>query len=460
MRLRFLDRENERLRLSKAFKSREGSLCCLYGRRRCGKSRLIQEVLPVGSSVYHASDEREPALQRSALAESISGLLPGFDEVSYPEWSSLLERWYREAPNGAVLALDEFPYLAAGSPELPSITQRLVDAYSGKPVHLVVSGSSQRMMQGIVLDASAPLYGRAREILEIRPLGAAWLREAFSLKKPIDVVEAWSVWGGVPRYWELALDHSSTTEAIRNLVLDPLGVLHSEPHRLLLEDLRETTQAASILSLIGRGCGRISEIAARIEKPATSLTRPISRLIDMGLVTRELPFGAPERSGKKSIYRIRDPFLSFWFRFVEPARSRLEAGDTESVSTGIENAIGIHHGEMWERLVRDSIPLLNIEKKRWNMARRWWGAGTDRKQMEIDLAAESTDGRSLLLGEVKLTADKGARQRLITELGEKAARLPFVGKYDHLVLKLFIARTTGATDETLVPAEEIIAALK
>ncbi len=364
--------------MTRAFSSRDGSFCCLYGRRRCGKSRLLQEVLPDNSSVYYVGDEREPSLQRASLAASIAAVLPGFDDVSYHDWDSLLDRWYREAHEGAILVLDEFAYLVSGSRELPSIVQKLVDRYAGKPVHIVIAGSSQRMMQGLVLDATAPLYGRAREILETGPLGAAWLREAFGFSRAFDVVEAYSVWGGIPRYWELALDSHSNRDAVRDLVLDPRGVLHSEPRRLLLDDIRETAQAASILSLVGGGCNRISEIAARMEKPVTSLTRPLSRLLDIGLVSRELPFGAPSRSSKKSLYRIRDPFLAFWFRFVEPNRSRLEAGSLDAVAVEIEKTISIHQGEIWETLVRDSVPLLPIEKISWRPARRWWGAGTDR----------------------------------------------------------------------------------
>jgi len=146
-------------------------------------------------------------------------------------------------------------------------------------------------MQGLVLDRAAPLFGRASEILKISPLPAGWIEEALTLKSPEDAVEAYAVWGGAPRYWELAGDHPDLPSAIRSLVLSPLGVLFEEPSRLLLDDMRETTQVASILSLIGQGCHRISEIAARLEKPVTALSRPLQRLQDMDLVTREQPFG-------------------------------------------------------------------------------------------------------------------------------------------------------------------------
>jgi hypothetical protein len=459
MRLKFLDRENERSRLALAFTRRQGSFCCLYGRRRCGKSRLLLEVLAKQPAVYYVGDEREPSLQRAALAAAIATAVPGFDQVAYPDWTSLFARWWREAPEGAVLALDEFPYIVSGSRELPSILQKLIDQYSAKRLHLVVAGSSQRMMHGLVLDATAPLYGRAREIINVGPLGAAWVGKAFGCSRGAELLEAYSLWGGIPHYWELALDYGSVWEAIQKLVLDPLGVLHAEPHRLLLDDLRETAQAASILSLIGQGCNRISEIASRIEKPATSLTRPLSLLLELGLVHREVPFGVPQRSSKKSLYRIADPFLAFWFRFVEPNRSRLEAGPTKSVTREIRKSAAAHYGEVWEMLVRHSIPRLPIERIEWQPARRWWGGGTDRNRLEIDVIAESVDGTALLLGEAKLSVDAQELARVRQDLKRKAARLPFLKDYKHVVERVFAAEVGSHRASDLIAATDVFRVL-
>ncbi|MFH0777436.1 MAG: ATP-binding protein [Candidatus Eisenbacteria bacterium] len=460
MRLKFLDRENERSRLARAFGRRQGSFCCLYGRRRCGKSRLLLEVLPKRLSVYYAGDEREPSLQRAALATAVADVMPGFDQVVYPDWASLLTRWWREAPECAVLALDEFPYLVSGSREFPSVLQKLIDQHSARRVHLVVAGSSQRMMHGLVLHASAPLYGRAQEIINTGPLGAAWVGKAFEGSRGAGLLETYSLWGGIPHYWELALDYESTWEAVRKLVLDPQGVLHAEPHRLLLDDLRETTQAASILSLIGWGCNRISEIASRIDKPATSLTRPLSLLLELGLVHREVPFGVSRRNNKKSLYRIADPFLAFWFRFVEPNRSRLEAGSTDSVAREIEKSAGAHYGEIWETLVRRSIPRSSIAGIEWQPAHKWWGDGTDKSRLEIDVVAESLDGKSLLLGEAKLAVDTRGLAHARQDLRRKAARLPFVKDYRHVVERVFAAEVGTHRAADLITTKEVFGALK
>ena len=183
MKLPFLDRREEVRRLQRLLRRDEGSLGVLYGRRRCGKSRILREIMPARGSVFYVGDEREAALQRTSLAGEIARLLEGFGDVSYPDWEGLLARWWREARRGSVLIVDELPSLVARAPELPSLLQKHIDRDSARGVHLLVAGSSQRMMQGLVLDRSAPLYGRAGEVLDIAPLPAGWIGEALAVEE-------------------------------------------------------------------------------------------------------------------------------------------------------------------------------------------------------------------------------------------------------------------------------------
>jgi len=449
MRLPFLDRQEETARLRRLVERPEGSLGVLYGRRRCGKSRLLREVLPAGRAVYYVGDERESVLQRAGLAAEIAGLLPGFDRVAYPQWEALLARWWDEAPPGAVLALDELPALASASPELPSVLQKLLDRYPERRLHLLLAGSSQRMMQGLVLDRTAPLFGRAIEILKVSPLPAGWIAEALSLRGGAKAVEAFSVWGGTPRYWELAADHPDLESAVRALVLSPLGVLYEEPSRLLLDDMRDTAQAASILSLIGQGCHRASEIAGRLGKPATSLSRPLQRMLEMDLVERETPFDASPRSSKRTLYRIADPFLRYWFRFVQPHRSRLEARQIAGVETEISSRFGHHVGEVWEELARAGVPRQELFGRTWGPAGRWWGSGLDRRPLEVDLVAESAEKDAVLVGEVKWASPRDVG-RLLKELGRKAERLPFVNGRE-VVLALWLRASIPGEGRVMTP---------
>jgi AAA+ ATPase superfamily predicted ATPase len=432
MKLPFLDRHDEAARLRRFVDETSSSLALVYGRRRLGKSRLIQETLPEDRAVYYMADDRADILQRAAVAREIGRRLPGFERVHYPDWDALFERFFHAAPAGLVLTLDELPALATAAPEVPSVLQRHLDRRRPHGPHVVLSGSSQRMMQGLVLDRTAPLFGRATEILKISPLGCGWLPRALGLRDPVACVEAFAVWGGVPRYWELARSFPDREAAVEALILSPLGVLHDEPEALLLDDLGEITQPASILTLIGQGCHRMSEIAARLGKPATSLSRPLQRLVELELVRRDIPFDAAPRDNKRSLYRIADPFLRFWFRFVDPNRSRLEARRLAPVTREIRDGFASHVAGVWEDLVRQSIPRHRWFERDWKPAASFWGPGLDRRPLEIDVVAESEDGAELLVGEVKWTSLKNLGE-VISSLRSRAAQLPFAaGKRVHL----------------------------
>ena len=196
-------------RLRRALARPGESLIVVYGRRWCGKSRLLQEALRGRRHVYYVADLGAAGIQRQALAAEMERVVPGFATASYPDWTALLETWCARAPDGAWLVLDELPYLVQVSPALPSIIQKLIDAPRTGSPRLLLCGSSQRMMHGLVLDETAPLYGRAAEIIRVTPMPPAALREALPLD-PEQGVVAYSVWGGLPRNWELAADYGST----------------------------------------------------------------------------------------------------------------------------------------------------------------------------------------------------------------------------------------------------------
>lgn len=397
MKLDFLNRQKEILRLKNALSAKGASFVVVYGRRRIGKSTLLKKII-TDNDIYYLADQRNSSLQIVSLAEEISRIIPGFAEVDYPSWKSLFSSLNDRIPRKATLILDEFPYLAQMSPELPSILQKLVDEKAR--ISIVLCGSSQRMMQGLVLDASSPLYGRAEEIVKLRPLEIGWIRKALDLPA-VQSIEAYSIWGGVPRYWELVKKYSNQKQAIKELVFDRNGVLHEEPSRLLIDDLNSVVQANSLLTLIANGCHKISEIAARIQIPSTSLIRPLSNLIDLGYIKRELPFGESLKSTKRTLYKIHDPFLLFWYKFVQQNKSLLERDLVDEVYAEFEKMFSLHVSEVWEDLARESTAWLNIGGINWRPGTRWWGNGNDGKPMEIDCLAESFDKKSILIGEAK-----------------------------------------------------------
>ncbi|MEA3240105.1 MAG: ATP-binding protein [Pseudomonadota bacterium] len=454
MRLPFLDRTKEIEKLNHVINSSDPALMVIYGRRRCGKSTLLQQVIRK-NDIYFLADQQEVPLQIKSLANEISRRLPGFDQVVYPSWDVLFRAVQHQVPPGTTLVLDEFPYLVQKSPDLPSIIQKQIDSKQNK-IHLIICGSSQRMMQGLVLDGTAPLYGRAREIIKLRPLEAGWLSVALDLDFEVGV-EAYSIWGGVPRYWELAKQFPDLETACKELVLDRDGVLHDEPMRLLLDDMRGASQPHSLLGLIAGGANRMSEIAGRLGKPATSLTRPLANLIQLGYIKREIPFGENHKSSKRTLYRLEDPFLQFWYRVVLPNHSLLEQGLVDEVFDSSKQLISIQTAEIWEELSRRSTVQLNIGGCRWKPASRWWGKGRNGKTMEFDLVAESIDGQSILFGEAKWENGTNV-QRILKKLEKQVDNFPKIGKRK-IILALWCKQPeTSSVKNFVFNAEDVLAA--
>ncbi len=423
-------------------------MACVYGRRRIGKSRLLDEVLGGRSDVvFYCADRSEAALQRARMAEDMARILPGFADVAYLDWRRLFERWQREASRGSALVIDELPYLVEKSPELPSILQKIADGLQRSGQKLIVCGSSQRMMQGLVLDESEPLYGRCRVIFKLEPIGFGWLKRAFPRATLSDRLAHYAVWGGVPRYWEVCQGEQSLWETIREEVFSPNGLFHDEPTFVLKDDLEGAAQAASVLALIGQGCARSSEIASRLQVPQTALGRPIKRLMQLGLVIRDIPFGKDGKDNKKTLYRLSDPFLRFWYAFALPHYSNASFGSLSTDIKSLQHQFRVFLGQSWETLVRETLMRQSLpdDATRWGKVGRWWGAGLDRAPMEIDVVAESSDSQTLLVGECKLTLTAKDAKRELENLEAKVKRLPFASAYKRVVVRLFVAEG-GAFD--------------
>jgi len=454
----FVDRIKEINRLRTALQTDKAVLLAVYGRRRCGKSTLIRKVL-TETDIYFAADLREKSLQIEAFAKSIDKVIDGFSKLKYPDWNLLFINLKHTLRQRITISIDEFPYLVKNAPELPSILQNIVDNQQNDMFNIILCGSSQQMMQELTLNGLAPLFGRCTEIINIKPMLLGWYKEYFGTTD-IQTIEGYSVWGGVPRYWELQKRHLSLAEAIQYNLLDNDGVLLKEPELLFNDEMRTSVLAFSILSLIGMGCHRLSEIAARMEKPATQLNRPIGLLIDLGYVRREQPFNTSEKATKKSIYKIADPFMNFYFTFIVPNKSRLEFGLAEQVWNEITAKFNLYVSEIWEDLCRQAIPRLQFNNLNFGIASRWWGNGTDNKPIEIDIVAESTDKTSLLFGEVKWS-DSMAFESVANELRMKVSKIPFInGK--KIVYALFskISSISNIADTIVLSPKDVISALK
>ena len=438
--MKFVDRIDEAARLKDALAREKSSLVVMYGRRRLGKSTLIKRVLSE-NDVYFLADRSEGQHQRILLAKVIAQVFPDFDKLTYPDWESMFRAVNYRTDKRFTLCLDEFPYLVEQSSELPSVLQKLVDEKQLK-YNLVLCGSSQNMMYGLFLDSTAPLYGRADEIMKLVPIRLPYIQETLSLDA-MNAIEEYAVWGGVPRYWELRENQNSLNDALWHNILSVNGTLYEEPIKLFQDDVKNIVKTSTIMSYIGTGVNRLSEIAARCNEPATNLSRPLKKLVDLGFLAKDVPFGIDEKNAKKSLYKIADPFMAFYYQFVVPNRSFIELGRR----LPIEQALTAHFSEyvsmQWEKLCRDAVTGNLINRVVYGKAKRWWGSviNEDKKteQVEFDVMAESLDKKYLLVGECKWTTQENGKQ-LTAALLRKANLLPFAQNYT-IVPVLFLKNT-------------------
>ena len=444
----FVDRIEERKRLRDALNGEKPSFVVVYGRRRLGKSTLIKNIL-MPEDIYYLADQTEPSQQIHLLAKEIAYKIEGFDKVVYPDWNTLFETLNLRTTERFTLCLDEFPYMVKKSPELPSILQKILDAKTVK-YSLILCGSSQTMMQGLVLNSKEPLYGRADQIIKLAPINISYIAEYLSCD-PIQAIEEYAVWGGIPRYWELRQKSKSLQEAIKYNIISSQGILYEEPYRLLFDDMRDIIQASTLLSVIGRGANRLSEIAARVEKPATQLSRPLDKLIELGFIDRDIPFGENPKTSKRSLYKITDPFMDFYYRFVISNRSLIELGRTNVVLNEIKEHLTGYISHHWERLCRKAVSGNKINGLTYNVAARWWGKVSRDEMIELDIVAQSFDRRSILVGECKWSKVSDG-DALIANLIERAKKIP-IAKGKEIVPILFVKDCKTINNNILLPKD-------
>ena len=438
--MEFVDRKKEFERLQKSLRREKPQFIVVYGRRRIGKSTLIKKVMDFSrGDIYFLADKTSEPSQRQLFSTTIDMTIEGFSAANYPTWESLLLSLNRSVDHRITVCLDEFPYLVKSCPALPSILQKLLDDKKLK-FDLIICGSSQQMMQGFVLDSKEPLYGRADEIIKMKPIAPAFVSEALRCDAA-QAVREYAVWGGVPRYWELRENYDSLYDAIEHLLLTSEGTLYDEPSKLLYDEMRDTVQASSILSFIGNGANKLSEIAARAEKQATDITPHLSRLRELGFINKEIPFGESEKKSKKGLYHISDPLLRFHYRYVIPYRSLIELGNSQAVLTVFKNAENEYVSRAWEELCRNHISAYGMDGIIYQMASRWWGSyyNEEKQQylpVELDVVAESFDGKHLFIGECKWQEHIDAMEEL-SRLQTIAKGLPFTKDHEiHLGLFL------------------------
>ena len=450
----FIDRKRELVSLNARYSGTRAELFVLYGRRRTGKSALLRHWCQDKPHVYFlASQVKEPdnldQLREAVLAARPDPLLAS---MRFTTWDVALAYVTQLAQRERfILVLDEFPYLCQDNPALPSILQRWWDT-TGKQTQLVLvlCGSHIGFMENEVLAERSPLYGRRTGQARLEPLRPWDAGQFFPEYSTRERVTAYGMLGGIPAYLERFDSTCDLLANVRREMLDPHGFLFDEVQFLLRTELTQISTYLSLIKAVAGGATRLSEMANRAGIPANAASKYVGILREMGLLQREVPATEthPDKS-KRGVYRIQDPFVAFWCRFILLHQSLIQSGQGDVVwREFIAPALDTYLGGIFEEICRQYVlcggPALGGLVPRH--VARWWTGDT-----EIDVLAEMSDrgARVVVAGECKWW--KGpVGMNIVEDMRRKVGALPADWQRD---VRILLCSATGFTPEVSAMAD-------
>jgi len=402
---KFIDRKQEMETLVDEYNRDGSSLVVMYGRRRVGKTTLISEFIRDKNALFFLASQESELQNRNLFKEKAAEFIDSdlLHNSTVSDWDTIfkaiIETKFETKP---IIVIDEFQYIGKSNRAFPSIMQRIWDGIlKDKSVMLIFCGSLITMMEEQTLKYSSPLYGRRTAQIRLKQIPFSYYENFFPTKDYKDLVEMYSVTGGVPKYIESFKEEKDIYTAIKKYVLNPSSYLYDEPHFLLQQEVTEIGSYFSLIKTIAFGNSKLSAIASALELPQTRLTKYLKTLIDLDILEREVPITEenPDKS-KKGLYKIKDNFIKFWFAFIYPNLSFLESGNTQIVLDKIQK--GFISGQVsfvYEDVCRQKMWQMNADGMwpfTFSKIGRYWDNNS-----EIDIAAIDPDGKNLILGECK-----------------------------------------------------------
>jgi AAA+ ATPase superfamily predicted ATPase len=381
-----VDRREELKALEEWF--RRGRVALLFGRRRVGKTRLVLEFIKGKRAVYLLAADSTLEYNLRKFSEELSARfgVPGLRFADFEE----LFRFLCSREDVDLVVIDEFGYLVrAGA--LPQF-QRVVDLVLGSK-KLLLTGSTVSAIESELLGYRSPLYGRVDLVKRLQPLRFHHLFEWFPGASFEGALAVYAATGGVPRYLEFF--QRCALEEVRRVMLNPDTLPFRDAKLILEEELPEPRRYFLVLEAIASGRTRLGEIAQYSGLEPYKLTYYLGVLRDLGYVTYERPL----LEGKRGVYRIADPYLAFWFRFIHPFYEELESGITAQALAYFERNFNTHLGQVFEQVAGE----LLLPELRFTRAGRWWKRGE-----EIDLVALDEDSGTAYFVEFKYSREVDA----------------------------------------------------
>ncbi len=423
----FVNREAELKQLEEWWARPDASLGAVWGRRRVGKTALIERFAADRPTVFHTGGGRPAEAELAALSRAAAPVLAGGsrDLAARPfvDWDDALESIALAAADHPVLlVLDEMPALQETSPELPALIRAAWDRLRARTgLKLLLCGSAVRTMEAMQ-EERAPLYGRLDLSLLLHPFRPHEAAQMLPALDPPQRALVWGLVGGMPLYLRWWDQETSVGANLARLACTPGGQLLTEGQLVLATEGEGGELARQVLYAIAAGRTRFNEIEQVVRADPG---RTLERLLALRLVERIVPVTESSRRTRRRIYRLADNFLSFWLGVLDRYRPEIERGLGESILPVLLDSLDDHMGGPWEEAFRDHLRRRAAAGELGEgivAVGPYWTSAAD--PMEIDAVALAGRRReAVLLGEAKWSKRaSGAAAR--SELERKAAALP------------------------------------
>ncbi|HWQ73717.1 MAG TPA: ATP-binding protein [Syntrophomonas sp.] len=406
----FVSRTEELTALHKLYDKDKFQMIVMYGRRRVGKTTLITEFLKDKPAIFFSAQEANEHLNLQLFSEKVYGFF------GLPKTTGVFSNWNdaflfiadRAKTQKFILAIDEFPYIAASNKSVKSILQNVIDhELLNSKLYLILCGSQISFMENDVLGYKSPLFGRRTAQFQIKGFDYYDAAKMLGNASNEDKIKYYACIGGTPHYLAQIDSSLSFEENITDLLFNPQGYLYNEPAMLLQQELREPAMYNSIISAIATGASRLNDISTKIGEDTSKTIKYVKTLMDLKILHRECPFGDnPERS-RKNVYLISDNCYQFWYKYVFLNKASIETG------TGKEFAENMVFPELssfigkpaFEEVCKQYIIRQNKQKRLPFLATNfgiWWGNDKfEKKNADFDVVADNKAFKKILLCECK-----------------------------------------------------------
>ena len=399
-------RENELHDLNRRYKKGNFECIVVYGRRRVGKTSLINEFCKDKPTIFlsalnASSQENLEALSKAIYEKSCPGAESAPVYASFDAAFAEVTRMAKE--ERLVFVIDEYPYLAKADKSISSRLQHIIDhIWKDSKLFLILCGSSMSFMEYQVLGYESPLYGRRTGQYKIQALD---YKEMTAFNPQLNEEQQsliYGITGGVPHYINKLEVENDIDEALKNNLFNTSSYLFEEPENLLKQELRELMVYNSIITAIAGGASRSNEISTKVGMESAVCAKYLKVLLDLGIIKKETPI--TEKSAKKTIYTIGDNFFRFWYRFVPQNTSAISAGRIERIYDRlIKQHFSDYMGLVFEQMCKeyliryaDDLPIILSD------VGQWWGTDAkEKKEVQIDIVGTPVEGKEYIIGSCK-----------------------------------------------------------